>query len=278
MASRKAWRLVGAVIILVGGILLIAALLTPWYYYNYAWAGGPAGNYGTANFTYYLGPPSLSGTIWLTCTGHPAWCPTRTSYSNADENHTGIVAGVSFGMLTAGAALGIIAGTIGVVGRGKPLRPFPVITLAVLALVLAIAAPGLFAESLPGAFSQDIPIAHCSSCTGVGPWSSFSGSGFAEWGLVGGPDSWGPSIGWYVSFAAFAVLLVGVALFMVFRKDPPRPGASPSTVSQGASNPPAPPSPLPPSEERNLAKSVSSSSIPRLFWRGSWTRYSFPKP
>ncbi len=269
MAKKATARLIAAVFILVGAILLVGALLTPWYCYNTAWAGGPAGNYGTANATYYLGPPSLSGTIWLTCTGNARWCPTQASYSSADENHTGIVAGITFGMLTAGAALGVIAGSIGVVGRGKPPRPFPVITLAILATALAIAAPGLFAGSLPSAFSQDISIAHCLYCTGTGPWTSFSGSGFWEVGMVGGPDSWGPSIGWYVSFAAFAVLLVGVILLMVFRMDPSRPGASPSTTSQDASDAPPPASPLTPSEEGKLANFVPPSSIPRLFrWCG----------
>jgi hypothetical protein len=229
MLKTTTGRLIAAVLILVGAMLLLAPLFSPWYSYDIRWAGNPVGDHGTQNATYYLGPPWANGTIWYTsCGGYYAPCPreTQTSYSSAGENNTGMIAATSFGLLSAGFAFGIAGGVIGVVSRGRTSWAFPVITFAVLALVLAIAAPMLFAGALPGAFSKDFPVP-----TGViraysGPWSSFSGSwtpvsGAAAW------DTWGPLIGWYLSIAAFAVLLVGVILLMVFRKDPPRPATSP---------------------------------------------------
>ena len=69
MPKPSTGRLAAAVLVLVGAMLLIAALLTPWYSFDTKWAGNLRGDYGTRNFTYYLGPPSANGTIHITCSG-----------------------------------------------------------------------------------------------------------------------------------------------------------------------------------------------------------------
>src|SRR5208282_3653174 len=84
----KGGRMVGAAIVLVGAILLIAALFTPWYTVQVSSSGVSE----TQNA--YPGLPSTNGTIQYTCSGLPSGisCPSQTSYNTARENNTGTIA------------------------------------------------------------------------------------------------------------------------------------------------------------------------------------------
>jgi hypothetical protein len=231
-------RLIGAALVSIGAMLLIVALLSPWYFYDSKWAGGPLGISGTQNATYYLGLPSSNGTIHYTCSrsGGVTGCPSQTSYYNAGKNNTGLVAAICFGVLLAGCAFAIVAGVLGLVFRRNATWAFPVLTFAVLALVLAMAAVVIFAGALPGAFSTDGPVVNCGTDL-PGPWSSFFGSG-TETGLCGGlagfSYTWGPLIGWYLSLGAVAALLAGVVVMLANRKDPSPPTVSPTPISRNA--------------------------------------------
>jgi len=254
---------IAAVLFLVGAILLIAAFLAPWYSYDQEWAGGSVFNHGTQNATYYLGPPWASGPISYTCSGN-AMCLFQPTYSDAHENNTGLVAAISSGLLIAGCSVGTITAILAVVVRPHPGRPSPVISCALLALFLAIAAPVVFSASLSGAFSRDFPNATCGGTSYPGPWSSFSGSATAICGMVGSSYSWGPLIGWYLSIAAAVVLMVAVmVLLLTYRKGPRHAAPPPSRTPRDASTVPPSRSPIVPNEEGRLANSLSPFEVPR---------------
>ena len=216
MASNKGRRLVASIIVLVGAILLIVALLTPWYMTKVSNA------YATETQTFYPGIPTDNGTIQYSCSGHIT-CTSQTSYSKLNYNNTGAIAEAGFFMLLLGAVLGIIAVIFGAMSRGNARRVRPAIALAVIALILALAAPSIYAVVLPGAVGKDIPSA-ARPPTSSGPWSAFMGSSSYTAPIIGSTSlSWGPTTGWYMAFAAFAVLLIGVILLIAFRKDPPEP-------------------------------------------------------
>ncbi|MCI4347636.1 MAG: hypothetical protein L3J97_03330 [Thermoplasmata archaeon] len=229
MPTTRAGRLIGAIIILIGAILLIASLVLPWYSVQTSFGGASA----TQNS--YPGLPSTNGTIQYSCSGLPslilgASCPPQTSYSRQHLNNTGLIAESGFFLIIAGIVLGIIAAVLGIASRGNSRRTSPAVALAVVALLLAIAAPGLFAASLPGAIGKDLP-----GHTGSGPWSSFFGSASTMVApTVTLSTTWGPSVGWYCAIVAFVLLLVGLIILFMYRKEPPQPAIGPS------SSPPTP--------------------------------------
>lgn len=212
----KTGRVVGAVIVLVGAILLLAALFTPWYTIQVKDGGV------TLTQNAYLGLPSTNGTIQYTCSGLPsgASCTPQTSYSKADANNTGNLAEGGYFLIIVGFIFGLLGAIVGFTSRAKARRARSAMTLAIVALVLTVAAVGAFAVALPTAYGQDSP-GHPS---GNGPWSSFFGSGNASsFGLPGGTLTWGPGIGWYLAIGAFALLIVGLIVLALARKEPPSP-------------------------------------------------------
>lgn len=231
MANTRVGRLIAAALILVGAILLIVALLTPWYSLQTSASGASE----TINF--YPGLPGSNGTIQYSCSGG-VHCPSQTSYSNLPANNTGMLAEAGFFILIVGGILGIVAAALGIASAGRPKWGTPVVALAVVALLLAIIAPSLYAAALPSAASKDSP-----GHSGLGPWSSFMGTNSSTRDGFTLTMTWGPAIGWYLSFAAFVVLVAGAVLFVRWRRDV----ASTSTASPGASStgglPPAPPAP-----------------------------------
>jgi hypothetical protein len=236
MANRKTSRLIAAIIILVGAILLIAALLMPWYSVQFS----ESSPFGSASETtnLYPGLPSTNGTIQYSCSG-AATCPSQTSYSSYHPplNDTGMLAEAGFFILIGGIILGFIAAIIGVASRGKARRANAAVPLAVIALLLAVIAPVLFYVELPGAVSNDMK-----NHMGSGPWSSFIGSNSSTSGNITLKETWGPAIGWDLSIAAFVILLVGVALLARGRREPPEPAAAaPSTMGTPSMPPPASP-------------------------------------
>ena len=230
MANNKQRRRLGAIVVLVGAILLIVAVFVPWYTWQ-----NKASEYGatiTGTINTYPGLPSQNGTIQYSysCSNLPKGvsCPSSTSssYSKLNLNNTGQLAEAGFYMLIAGFVLGFIGAVLGLMSGGNPRRAGPAIALAVIAMILGIAAVGLFAGMLPSAIGKDSP-----GHTGTGPWSSFFGSS-SNTSFEGIPASgtWGPAVGWYLTIGAFVVLLIGLIILIVARKDP----AEPAPVSAPA--------------------------------------------
>lgn len=229
MPSAKTNRTIGAIIILIGAVILIAALFTPWYSFK---ESVPVGSV-TQNS--YPGIPSTNGTIQYSCSGSVP-CPSQTSYSNIKpaETNTGNIAESGFFLLIVGAIIGVIATVFGLMARGNARRVRPAFILGIIAVILALIAPVLFAAALPGAISSDIGSTY--RPTSSGPWSSFTGSTSATLGGVPYSFTWGPTTGWYLAFAAFVVLLIGVIFLFLGRKEPVA-AAAPSSTTEAPKTP-----------------------------------------
>ena len=222
--------MVGAVIILVGAILLIAALFMPWYAVQVSYSGISV----TQNS--YPGLPSSNGTIQYSCSGLPSGghCPSQTSYNSARENNTGTIAETGYFLIIVGFVLGLIGAILGFTSRNNARRARPAMTLAIVAMIVAIATVGMFAVALPTAVGQDSP-----GHTGSGPWSSFFGSGNStSFGVPGGTLTWGPGIGWYLAIGAFVVFLVGMIILARARREPLEPAPVSVPAPGAAATPP----------------------------------------
>ena len=209
--------------VLIGAILLIAAAFIPWY----SWQE-KATVYGatiSGTFNTYPGLPTENGTVQSSnsCSNLPngVSCPSSTSssYSKLNLNNTGQLAEAGFYMLIVGFALGLIGGVLGLASGRNSRRAAPAIALAIIAMILAIAAVGMFAGLLPNAIGKDSP-----GHTGDGPWSSFFGStSNSSFQGVPSTGNWGPGIGWYLTIGAFVVLVIGLVILYAARKNPPEP-------------------------------------------------------
>lgn len=232
----KGGRLAGAVIVLVGAVLLLTAILTPWYTEQVSISGA------TETQNAYLGLPNSNGTIQYSCSGLPSGvpCPSQTSYSTQKLNNTGLIAEVGYFLVIGGFILGLIGAIVGLMSRNNPGRARRGVTLAIVAMILAIVAAAAFVVALPPALGNDIK-----GHTGNGPWSSFYGSGNSSaYGFPGGTLTWGPGMGWYFALAAFVVLLIGAILMARGRKEPV---AAPMTAPAPAGAGGASPTSIPPS-------------------------------
>ncbi len=237
MAQRRTARLIAGIVILAGAALLFGALLSPWYTLELSENGASAG----ANF--YLGSPSTNGTVRPFCSGLPngSSCSPWTSYSADNASNVGALASTTYSLVILAGILGIAGGLLGVFASRWPKWGVVGIGLATVALIVALAAPGLYAASQTSAWSKDLP-----GEPGMGPWSSFFGSNSTTIGNNTTSETWGPSTGWYLPLGGFVLLLGGVVLLARNRRDPPPPNviAPPAVVS--TSVPPPPPGPPPP--------------------------------
>jgi uncharacterized membrane protein len=241
MADAKRWRLVGAIVVLIGALLLIVSAFMPWYMEQFS------SNGATITSNAYPGIPSSNGTIQFSCSGLPsgANCLSQSSYKDSHLNNTGNIAEAGYFLAIVGFVLGLVGAILGLMSRNNPRRAGPAMALATVAWIIAIAAVGLFAAALPGAIGNDTP-----GHSGSGPWSSFAGSSTTS-GVFGVPLSgtftWGPAVGWYLAIAAFVLMLVGAILIMRFRRDAePAPATAPApmagTPAPAGAPPAAPPS------------------------------------
>jgi hypothetical protein len=218
--------MVAAVIVLVGAVLLIAALVTPWYTTKIS--NGSISE--TVNF--YPGLPGTNGTVQYSCSG-TSYCPTQSSYTSSQNNlnNTGTIAETSFFLIIVGVIFGLLGAILGFVSRGNPRRAGAAMALALLAMLLAVAAFGAYAAALPGAVAKDTP-----DHNGSGPWSTFFGSNSSG----GASFNWGPGVGWYLAIGGFVLLLIGAILLWTARKDPAPPAMMPPPPAP-TGMPPAPP-------------------------------------
>jgi hypothetical protein len=223
--------MVGAAIVLVAAILMLVALFTPWYMEQVSFHGA------TETLNAYPGMPSTNGTIQYTCSGLPSGvqCPSQTSYTAEKFNNTGTIAEAGFYLIIVSFVLGFIGAVLGFASGKNARRAGPARTLAIVALVVAIAAVGMFAVALPTAIGQDSP-----GHTGTGPWSSFFGSSNATgMGFPGGTLTWGPGIGWYLAIVAFVLFLVGMFVLRRAMKEPAEPVAAAPAPTTSMAPPPA---------------------------------------
>jgi hypothetical protein len=244
MVRKKTGSLPGAIYLLVGAALLVSALFAPWYFYDGqpVWpGGGESAPLAIRDTSFFLTPVPGIAPVQATCPlwepftppgGYPNVCPLSTTYSGAWFNSIGQVAGATFALAAAGAAVAAVGGVLGLILANAPRRRFPELVFALVAVALAISATAAFAVLLPGAFARDIPAgdryptAVVAPVAAPGPWSSFFGSVtyrmFIMCPVSGCPNftaSWGPGIGWAFSVAAIPVLVLGAVMTVRFRHD-----------------------------------------------------------
>lgn len=237
MARERTGSFLGAIYVLVGAALLVSALFAPWYFYDgqaVQYGGGETSPVGIRDTAFFLTSVPWNAPVQGTCPlywpftpqgGLPYLCPISTSYSSAGFSSVGQVAGPTFALAAAGAAIAAVGGILGLILANAPRRRFPELILALVAVTLAIAATATFAVLLPGAFAHDIP-APQRSFEPSGPWSSFYGSATYNISIYCAPSawpftigSWGPGLGWALSVAATMVLVVGAVMMIRFRDD-----------------------------------------------------------
>jgi hypothetical protein len=215
--------MVGAVMLLIGAILLIVALFTPWYTY------GASGGGVSENTNFYPGFAGQNGTVQFTCSGTPS-CPAQTSYSNEHLNNTAQIAETGFSLLIVGFIVGLLAAVLGLMSGRKPGHAGKARLLGILALIIALITPIIFLAALPGAIAKDTP----NHPAGSGPWSSFFGSNSTSY--PGGTESitWGAGVGWYLAFVAFVLFLLGIILLSRARKQDAAMAAAPPMYAPSA--------------------------------------------
>jgi LPXTG cell wall anchor motif len=218
MSNLRSGRLGPPFLILIGAVLLIVALVTPWYSIAISVHGGDVSP-NTQDAYFYPGLPSTSGTVREVCSGSQAsQCSSQTSYEDyGDYPQTGSVAEDVYILLIAGIALAVVAVILGLLAPGNRRRANLALVIALLALVIGAAASGFFAGALPGAIGNDM---HYHS--GNGPWSTFFGSNTSTTGNrtnITGTITWGPSTGWFLSIGASVVLLGGLVLLARHRRE-----------------------------------------------------------
>jgi hypothetical protein len=202
MATRSTGRHLGVIFVLVGGLLLVMVMLTPWYANNGTFGFPPSQQH--LDTTFYLGLPWWNGSVQISCDYAP--CAGETSYA-AFSTSDQVVAGITWILVIASSGLAIIASAYGLGRRRNSYQSSFVMTLAVAALVLGSAAPAFYAAAFQLGYG--------------GPQGSFWGSSSSPFPTTGPPIaySWGPDIGWYLSIAAAAVLLTGAVVLIRHRCD-----------------------------------------------------------
>jgi hypothetical protein len=214
--NTKRNRTLGGVLVLIAAILMIVSLFTAWYVYT-ASESVDGSTVKTTSSAFPAYSNSQNGSLQTSCTGS-SFCgsTTGTSYSNAHQNNTGNLAVAAWYLVLGAFILGILGAILAIGARSKQSWVTPAIALTIIAFLLALAAPVMYAAALPGAVTKDYQ-AQGVSTNGSGPWSSFSGSSSS------GPLSltWGPGIGWILAIVGFVLFLIGALLLWRARKAPP---------------------------------------------------------
>jgi hypothetical protein len=223
--SRK--ERIAVFLILLGAGLLLSTLVLGWYSTQLSYGSNELGE------TFRMTNVQLSGSQ----SGAPY--SSSVSYPTAYLPHTGSLYLDVFGVVIAGAALGLLTSGLILSGVARNHRSL-VSVLAVLTVVLAVAGPTLLLAAQPSVVCSDSssippplgappagngtepecgwaivsPVGEGSAYSTFfdstpGPQSSFVGSGNAN----GFNHTWGPSIGWYIAWLASAILLLGTLLY-----------------------------------------------------------------
>ncbi len=216
--SLGARRRVGGLLLLVGVVLLIGSLFLGWYAVSATATDSVNGTQLTENGHEVLYPLNdVSFTI--TCSGS-RYCLNSTfsgPYSQSGVTSLGAMYTVVAGLLLGGLAAAATSAILTFTHKGRPSRWSE--GLAVLAVALVVIAPTMVALGQPSLLtSQGSSPASGNATGGPSPRTSFfgscSGSSCGE-ALSSGEAvaaSWGPSLGWYLSFAGALVLFVGFLL------------------------------------------------------------------
>jgi double zinc ribbon protein len=230
--SRRAT--VGSTLLLVGVAVLVVAILSGWYTYSLSASEQMSGTTYTVTASVTLYP--LDRIIeTITCQGGSACGQVNTTFSGtypqAGSNGIGALYDLTAGLTLGGIAFAVAAVVLAFQHDRHHSRWAG--TLAVVSVILVALAPTLLLATQPEVITaQGAPYAGPGSLPGgLSPRTSFFGScsgtncGLAFPSGVSDSGSWGPSVGWYLSWGAIAALLVG---WLVIR-EPRKKVASPIT-------------------------------------------------
>jgi len=204
----------GVAVLLVGTVLLVVSLFVGWYVVSETSTDTVGTNTFTVNEseTLYL---FNAQTLSFSCQGSSSCFASGTTsgtYSQGSLTGAATLYDVVSGLILCAVLLGGIATFMCFRGGRRSLGWAKV--LVVVALALVVFSPTILALGQPSALSsQGTHPGGSSAATSF--FGSCSGSECGPSVAPGVPisGSWGPSIGWYLSLAAFVPLLVG--LFMI---------------------------------------------------------------
>ena len=200
----------GASLVVVGILILLVSLFVGWYTISSTATDTVSGSSFTGSATATLYPLNYL-TETFNCQGS-SYCFSNSTYTGAYAQSSFSSLGALYdaiaGLLIGGAALGCAAVALAFAG-GYRKRVWAG-RLALLAVVMVVLAPTVLAIAQPSVLGSQ-----GTSSSGASPQTSFAGS-CSQSGcgndLAPGATasaSWGPSIGWYLGFAAVVPLLLG---------------------------------------------------------------------
>jgi hypothetical protein len=236
--AEEAWQRVrfrsrvGTILLIAAVGLLLASLFLPWYTMTSTAAGGEQLHFladGQASVT--LDGVTISGT-----------------YSTAGLNTTGLLYENVEGMLIV-SILG--AGGAAFLAFAMPRRPdlrWAPLLLGLVIVSLATIAPLMVASQQPGALTADLSAKYDVN-NPYSPFSSPTNTFIGQASTLTWSQSWGPDVGWGLSFFAGGVAIAG-ALYAFFARLPPGMAPTPERRGRGRSRdhnaPLEPPEPPPP--------------------------------
>jgi hypothetical protein len=211
----------GGALLLVGVILVVAALFFGWYAYSITASDTVSGTTVTLTERITLYPlnqikEAVTCQGWSECAQFNS--TSTSSYSQGGSDGLGALYDSAAGLAVAGLVIGVVAA--GLAFRGDRHQSGRAGTFAVLAVILVALAPCLLLVAQPTVISsQGAPYTGPGTVPGgVSPRTSFFGSCTQTGCGVSFPSgttdngSWGPAIGWYLSLAAIAPLIAGYLL------------------------------------------------------------------
>jgi hypothetical protein len=203
-------RALGALLLAVGSLLLLASLFLGWYQFRAS--ESPTGAPESYSISFFPG-----GGAQLACSS-PLVCPWSATGTYSDPAARFPDMGSLYDALQLLLLTGGLAGEFGALlglapnlrGRVRWAPP----GLAVAAFLLGVAGPLLVYLEGPRVFASDLQ--HGSP----GPWATFQGRSTSG-GLT---YVWGPLDGWYLALLGAALLALGLALWAARARPQPKPG------------------------------------------------------
>ena len=201
----------GSYLFIAGAVLLVISLFLGWYTISEMESAGPAFDTVTLNLL-----PGPDARLTATCSGY-ATCPpdsnNATPYANgsrASQPLATLYESLEYVLISA-ILVGLVAGGLGLaVGGRRQSLVKPVVTVALVALAIATAAPALVTAGTTSAWRT---LTGSSS----GPGSSFIGSNSTD----GVSANWGPGYGFLFGVLGAGCFLGGALLWFLGRRQIP---------------------------------------------------------
>jgi hypothetical protein len=207
---------------LIASILFLASASLSWYTVSLS-----ASN-GSSSVTVNLYPGDSFNT---TSTSGASTTGSTTTYSEAKLTETGNLYAILQGLLLLGAIVGITGASLLLVAGGESRSAKSWGTaLVAFAVLMALVSPLVLLAAQPTALAHDSYNGSDSNSQTNGPTSSFFGSNSSSAYTA----TWGPSIGWYLSFLVFVMLAISWALVPSSDNEPAAIPGPPGLASQGA--------------------------------------------